>query len=299
MKLPNRAPIRICSALQKFFQLLACLFLAGLMQSVAIAASVGPDDYGYVATDVPYAFENISATGTNVLVGSDDGTIAVPVGFSFSFYGASYTNISFSPNGLITFGGKNGQFGNVDLTTTAPGGDLPSVAVLWDDWQALPGSVVYQTLGTPGTRRLIVQWNDIQDCCSGIVPETVTFQAVLYEATGVLKFQYADVTSIISFGGSATVGIRDTGGNVNGRVLQWSVDSPVIANGQAIQFRPGHRIGLTPTATPRVTIRPTRLKTSPAPAPQCWPAMMMAQPPCPSVSRSTSTARITPPRACR
>jgi len=218
----------------------------------AHSAALGPDEFGYVVTDnVPFTFEDISATGTNAIsIGQDpdDGAVTVPIGFAFPFYGVNYTNASFTPNCLLTFTGANEQFGNVDFTSAAPDPDLPSVAVLWDDWIAILGSMFYQTLGNPGTRRFIVQWNQVMHV-RGSADSNVTFQVVLYETSGAIKMQFADAfvdsdpNHNWSFGGSATVGIRDFGGNTNGRALQWSFNAPVITNGLALQFRPGRRIG--------------------------------------------------------
>ena len=203
--------------------------------------SIGPDNYGYTASDVgPYAFEDISSSGTAVLAGQDDGTISVPVGFSFNFYGANYTTAGLSVNGLLTFGGLNSQYANVDLRNQAPAGDLPSVAVLWDDLYAVPGAVYYQTLGSPGARHFIVQWDHIQNL-DFPGANTVTFQVILYEASQCLKVQFADAevgSPAYDFGASATVGIRDTGGQLSGRVLQWSFNQQLIFNNQSILFSP-------------------------------------------------------------
>src|SRR5262245_59760328 len=77
------------------------------------AGTVGPDAFGYRATDAsPFAFEDISATGTRTLNGTDDSTFTAPLGFTFIFYGQAFTSASWSPNGLITFGGTNSQFNN-------------------------------------------------------------------------------------------------------------------------------------------------------------------------------------------
>lgn len=228
--------------------LLRLFITLGLLLSLGLfarAGQIGPDGFGYIATDgVPYSFQDISGTGIQVLAGQDDGTIQIPIGFTFNFYGVAYNNVGISVNGLLTFAGVNGQFDNVDLTTTAPTVDIPSVAVLWDDWFATPGAIYYQTVGPVGTRQLIVQWNNIEHYPPGTPTETVTFQAILSERNGSLKFQYQDVDVAGATGGSsATVAIRDTAGQANGRVLQWSFNSLVIVDGEAIEFRPTHKIG--------------------------------------------------------
>ena len=121
-------------------------FCVALGLSVGLAAavqakSVGPDAYGYVAGDVPFAWEDISDQLTRTHLpgtGSEDTAVTWTLGFTFNFYGQSFTDVSWSDNGLVTLGGTNNQFGNVDLASSAPSSDIPSIAVLWDDWSARP-----------------------------------------------------------------------------------------------------------------------------------------------------------------
>jgi hypothetical protein len=149
----------------------------------------------------------------------------------------------------MTFGGSNSRFINVDLTTSAPNSitssgirDLPSIAVLWDDWQfSSPGTdstYYYETMGTKGNQRFITQWNLAEGCCSGS-PRAVTFQSVLFEGSNDILFSYLDVDSGDSraFGSSSTVGIRNTDGQLTGENAQWSFNSPVIKNKQSILFK--------------------------------------------------------------
>jgi len=213
---------------------------ATLTTGQAQAATIGADAYGYTATDeIPYTFQDISGTGTRVLNGVDDSSTSANVGFNFNFYGTNYNNVSFSSNGLISFGGSNSNFVNANLTTTSPSVNLPSIAVLWDDWQFFqPGAdaVYYQTTGTAGNRQFITQWNLANGFSSS--PSTVTFQSVLFEGSNDILLSYQDVDSgdFRSLGGDSTVGIRDVNGQSNGRNLQWSFNSPVIRNAESIRI---------------------------------------------------------------
>jgi hypothetical protein len=209
-------------------------------QSGSYTLSVVPVP-SYTAREVPFTFQEISGIGTRVLAGVDDATTSASLGFNFNFYGTNYNRVSWSSNGLMTFGGSNIQLFNINLTTTAPDVNLPSIAVLWDDWQFFtPGTdatYYYTTMGAPGSRRFITQWNFAEGCCSDS-PSAVTFQSVLFEGTNDILFSYLDVDSgdFRSFGGSATVGIRDVNGQRNGENLQWSFNSPVIRNRESICF---------------------------------------------------------------
>lgn len=232
------------------------------LRAVLVAANGGVvganwlgDSFGYRQSAAAYAFEDISGTGTRVLTNVDDITLTAPVGFNFSFYGRSYADASFSAKGSITFGGASGDYGNVNLTNTSAFRNLPGIAVLWDDWTTFtsgnPGAdaVYYQTLGVPGDRRFIVQWNNIFGYSTS--PSSVTFQAILYEATGRILCQYLDVDAGNgrTNGAQATVGIRDTDGHLNGKNRLWSLNQAVITNGQAILFSPG-------VTEPRITAQP-------------------------------------------
>jgi len=211
-------------------------------------ATIGADSYGYRATDeVGYSFQDISRTGTRILAGTDDVTTSANLGFNFNFYGRNYNNLSLSANGLLTFGGSNYQYSNSSFSTSVPYSNLASIGVLWDDWQFFPGdtdAVYYQTVGDPGNRRFITQWNRAGGFYSS--PSTVTFESVLFEGSNDILFSYQDVNSgdYRSFGGSSTVGIRDVNGQLNGRNLQWSYDSASIRNGESI------RISSTSTSVP-------------------------------------------------
>ncbi|XWK88152.1 MAG: PEP-CTERM sorting domain-containing protein [Phormidium sp.] len=204
------------------------------------AASIGGDSYGYTATDeVGYSFQDISRTGTRILAGTDDVTTSANLGFNFNFYGRDYNNLSLTANGLLTFGGSNYQYSNSSFSTSSPYYNLASIGVLWDDWQFFPGgtdAVYYQTVGDPGNRRFITQWNRAGGFYSS--PSTVTFESVLFEGSNDILFSYQDVDSgdYRSFGGSSTVGIRDVNGQLNDRNLQWSYNSAVIRDGQSIRI---------------------------------------------------------------
>jgi hypothetical protein len=225
--------------------------LAGviLLASLAIigktALAIGPDHYGYTATTTTFNFEDLTEPGfapTAMLDNGNDVAVTIPIGFSFTFYGKTYTSLSVSSNGLITFQGSSVDALPVDLTKKAPAADLPTIAVFWHDWTfEYFGSDrgYYQTLGTPGNRRLIVQWN-FTISNTGPGNDTVTFEAKLFEGSNDIEFHYRDATVIddlnVSNGKNATVGIRDTAGQVSTRNLQWSFNQVVIQDGSAILF---------------------------------------------------------------
>jgi hypothetical protein len=196
------------------------------------AVVVGPGPYGYTITDeVPLVWEEISGTGTRILVNVDDSHVYVPnMGFAFPFMAGSFSDVSISSNGSLSLG-QDAYLGLDNRPIPGPTGysvDSNFIAVFQDDLMTTRDAVYYETRGAPGDRRLIVQWNLVNGYSS--TPETATFSATLYEATGNIALQYPDAyfgSSSYNYGVSATVGIQEdpTSG------LQWSYNQSVILNG--------------------------------------------------------------------
>jgi hypothetical protein len=212
------------------------------------AATKGPDAGQYTATDVTvYSFIDIAGAGgsASVLADTDDGATLLTIPFPFQFYGTTYTTVCASSNGLLTFVanavcGTAIDFANTDLTVAGPPGDPPSILPFWMDLTFQVGgggAVFYQTQGTAGSRKFIVQWNNAYPQGSA---NPVTFQVVFSEGTNQILFQYKTVDlgpgNPASNGGLATIGIRDAGGNSNNRQIAWSYNAAVLANSTAILF---------------------------------------------------------------
>jgi len=165
-------------------------------------------------------------------------------------------------NGLMTFGGASIAYANVNLTTTSPTDNLPSIAVLWDDWETLPvgtDGIYYKTTGAAGRRQFIVQWNKLE-AVNGDGTNKVIFEARLFEESNRILFSYFDTAisdettlppDAARSGVGATVGIRDINGQTNNRNLQWSYNQAVITNGLNLLFAPPNRppIATNGTAT--------------------------------------------------
>jgi uncharacterized repeat protein (TIGR01451 family) len=213
--------------------------------------SDGPDSFGYTFVDsnTPDGpscdWIEISDTGTAVLTNSDDSWIEnINIGFFFNYYGTDYSQLAISNNGLLFSGVGTWQYINQPITQT------PNVhgfiAPYWDDivtWGSAD-AIYYKTLGTAPNRMFVVEWHDNQHYSSST--SGITFEAILYEGTNNIKFQYKDVdfgnvygavggdNPPYNNGGSATVGIEGPTGDVG---LQYSFNEQVIDPGLAILFK--------------------------------------------------------------
>ena len=231
------------------------LFILAALIVVIPQARLAAGDY--TATHVtPYSFVDISQNGASVLSGSDDGTAPLTIPFVFQFYGQPYTMVCVSSNGILYFIASSSacsglvDFVNTDITATSTPGNLPAVMPFWMDLTfqvAGGGAVYYESLGIPGHRRFVVQWNNAYPQGS---PNPVTFQLLLSEGSNAILFQYRTTTlgsgNPANNGRRATIGITDgaagslasaTDGITNGtprRQIQYSVGAGVVPSKTAI-----------------------------------------------------------------
>jgi len=225
-----------------------------------------PDHFGYTCISSnqvggpTFSWIDIRSTGTIILPNSDDVVqTGIPIGFSFNFYGAQYNQISVSNNGLLFVGPVTGQYTNEPIGSSSPNGFM---APFWDDlvtYRSTTDAVYYKTIGVAPNRIFVVEWFETQHYSSS--PTGITFEAILYEGSNNIQFQYLDVdfgTSFYNNGASATVGIEST----DGRGSQYSFDEPVLSPNLAILFT-SH--GVTPpidTTPPDTTITSSPLNPS-------------------------------------
>ena len=200
----------------------------------------GLDAFGYRWDDSNepggpvYAFTDISATGTAVVLGGDAASPAIPLPFSFSFYGTAYTSLFIGSNGILGFQSGTIEPNNFPIPTF--GGPSAFLAPYWDDLAPnLGGTIRYQTVGTD----FVVQFTNVPRFPTG--SGSVSFQVVL-KPSGEIRFQYqaAPTTSP-----SATIGIENQTGTVG---LQVVFNAPYAAPNLAVRFRAG-RTWLTASGT--------------------------------------------------
>jgi hypothetical protein len=237
------------------------------LASFLVTSRVGPDGFGYEARETPYEpidLRRSLAPGGQTFVildGEDDAAGAVPLGANtFNFYGESYAgpqSLFVSSNGLITFTRGFVGFANGELIDQP---DLPTIAPLWDDWRTDTGPAdlvlgAFQDADRDGVAdRLVIEWSGMRrylldasdDGSTAAPPEAaVTFQAILSLNTGpgvpgAIVFNYPDLDTGDAFagGGSATVGIKDSGAQGNRRLLvsRDNARHPWVATGRAVRI---------------------------------------------------------------
>jgi len=182
------------------FCLLLCV--AGLAWAAEYA---GPDDFGYTAESIPFNLRDVSTSGTQVSLGDDDVSDAIPLGFTFIFYGREYTEIFISSNGFLTFneGTDSGCCAGLPIPSEDEINNV--IAGFWNDLNPRGGGEVsYQTVGTEGSREFVVGFYDVPHFNG----PPVTFEVILHEGSNEIELQYGSAPT------KHTVGIENAEGTI-------------------------------------------------------------------------------------
>lgn len=239
----------------------AATALAGYASAVNDPDRVFADGFDGEDLGPFYAFEDISASGTNLGL-DDDGEANVELGFDFDFYGLAGDRLRVGNNGGILFGVAGGDLGYNNLPL--PNGGLGAALLpFWDDFDSEAGAVFAHTLGSAPDRRVIVQWHGRVHYNGAQNVDPATFQAVLHENDGRIVFQYRDVDldgSEWDGGASATIGLNRDGG----RAVQHSHNTASVQAGTAIRFTPTQLMRFSAEDTVTITAGTPIIDVTPA-----------------------------------
>lgn len=130
-----------------------------------------------------------SEYGTGLGIGDDDCKLA-DIGFEFTFYGNTYSEVWVNSNGNMTFNGCNTRF----WPTTIPDGTNEIIAPIYGDFvpEAAGADVYVHVTGTAPNRTFVVTWLNIN---AWNWPGTNTFQVQLSEANQTILFGYNGLTT--------------------------------------------------------------------------------------------------------
>lgn len=168
----------------------------------------------YAVSTIPFAPQP-TVGATNVPLTDDSSAGPFNIGFTFCFFGNTYTQFYIGSNGWVSF--SPGQSTGFVSSAIPNAGFVPKNCVMgpWQDWLPSPGPtyITYQTLGTAPCRRLVVSWNQ----CPMFSCTTLkgTFQIVLYEATNVIENHITNKPNCPSWaGGTGVQGLHNLAGTI-------------------------------------------------------------------------------------
>jgi gliding motility-associated-like protein len=165
----------------------------------------------YSVSSIPYVGQ--TNTGTNLTMSDDSQQGPFNIGFTFCFYGQTYTQFYVGSNGWISFSpGQSTTFTSASIPNTA--GTVPKNCIMgpWQDWHpGQGGQIRYQVSGVAPCRKLTVSWIGVPmfSCTSN----QGTFHIVIYESTNNIENYIQNKPACLQWqSGTATQGIHNTAG---------------------------------------------------------------------------------------
>ena len=190
----------------------------GSANLTAVVTPGGPGSLpttSYAVSGIGYA-PNSYTGGTFVTLTDDSQSAVLPIGFTFCFFGNSYTQFYIGSNGWIAFSPSSTTFTSVSIPSTAA--TVPKNCIMgpWQDWHpGIAGGpyINYQTLGVAPNRRLVVSWNNCpMFSCTATLGR---FQIIIYESTNIIENHIAVKPACLAWaGGTAVQGIHNLAGTI-------------------------------------------------------------------------------------
>ena len=183
----------------------------GITTLTASGGTVDQNASGYSFAASADTFTPLTgSTAATVVNGDTTISAAIPLGFSFTYAGNTYTDVYASSNGFISFNALAAS-SNGNGIATATSSLLPLIAPLWDDLDGATGAASYLTTGTAGSRVFTFEWLNWEWNWLATGP-SISFQVKLYEADGKIEFLYrSDSGTLSSPSASAGLGGTTTG----------------------------------------------------------------------------------------
>lgn len=185
-----------------------------------------------------YEWIDISTSGTPLAsLGDDSSSSALPLGFTFPFFGNNYTTVIAASNGYLTFGTGTSVYANTTLPTAATPNNL--IAWLWDDFNPADSYITddwvrYQALDG----KFVITYYKLPEFSSSGATEWITAQIILYPS-GKIKIQYHSKSTALLM--DNTVGIENSTGTTG---LQYRYSDGTTSTGGAIFGTSGEPLAL-------------------------------------------------------
>ena len=207
----------------------------------------GPDLWGYswVDSDDPagptYGWIDISSVGTEVVLGDDDSTAAISIGFDFPFYEYSYNQLNINSNGVLHFNGGSKERTNDPIPDAAIPNNM--IAMWWDDLDPRKGGNIYYYYDATN-ERFIISFDGIPNYYSTIGTGSLQFQAIL-TPNGKILLQYGSMEPGSDADGltGSTIGIENALGDDG---LQVVYNAEYIHDDMAILFNAASWLSVDP-----------------------------------------------------
>ncbi len=189
----------------------------GTVQAITATQALPASGYPFLASSGTFTALSGGTAVDDIEVDDAVAAAAIPIGFSFSFEGTTYTDVYASSNGWLSFNAAAGTATTTQQRTnvsTAPAVMLPLIAPLWDD---LAGAAVsssaasYTVTGAPGSQVFTFEWLNWEWGFSASTA-VISFQVKLYEGTNKIEFVYRQEAGA-TVSPSASIGLMTSSSN--------------------------------------------------------------------------------------
>jgi gliding motility-associated-like protein len=219
----------------------ASLFVANSSFGQTVVA--GPDD-----TICPPGCATLTASvtpttglnGTALTLSDDQWSPLVPIGFNFTFFGNTYSNIVVGSNNILTFDATQANgYCQWPISTAIPSASNPTNSIMcpWEDlFPPAGGTEVYTTTGTAPNRIFIVSYcSTPMYSCTNLL---FTGSVMLYETSNIIEMHTANKVVCAWNGSYAIHGIQNSTGSVAYVVPGRNYPSVWTATNDGYQFVP-------------------------------------------------------------
>jgi Collagen triple helix repeat (20 copies) len=174
-------------------------------------------------------------------LGDDTCQLNIPLGFTFTGFGANTTTVSLSSNGILFFGqGCGSAFSNTSLPV--PISSNAALFFFWDDLYDYGAGefVEYATFGSAGGRVFNLYFHNrlFTSVCG---TDGVNVMVSVHEGSNLVKASYSGLSGCAEIrGASATLGMQTTGGS-SATAFIVGYNSPILddnASRQSMSFHP-------------------------------------------------------------
>ncbi|MBK7852321.1 MAG: lamin tail domain-containing protein [Bacteroidetes bacterium] len=223
--------------------------------NTVLHACANPVFNTYNVASIPFAAHATPGSGVTTLAANnaavttmtsgtldDGGWAALPIGFSFNFYGVSYSQFAVSTNGFVYMGGTPSTYTGYGNTFPSTAAANPCIAACYGDldWRTAGAAskIEYWMEGSAPSRKLVVNFVNGQFYL-GVAGSIITTQVILSETSNKVEIHTTNVTN------STATNVR-----VQGMQNAGATASAVVTgrNGGTWEVAAGDAFELTPAA---------------------------------------------------
>ncbi|MBU1983770.1 carboxypeptidase regulatory-like domain-containing protein, partial [bacterium] len=173
---------------------------------------------------------DITGVGTNTgITGDDQNAGPFTLGFSFPYYGGTYTSIRVCSNGFLPFSSTSTTWTNTAIPATAEPNNV--LYPFWDDMDPfVGGQILYYA--DAANQRFIVTWVAVPH---HLETAPYTFQVII-SPSGSIRYQYLTIPTAGSGNTSCTVGVENATGTEALQLCYNNTGAFIPTSGTAVEF---------------------------------------------------------------